>query len=835
MRTKSLTLSILLALGVAPVALAQQSADTDTPQNDDKYNLGTVAVVGTRGKYRTVNDAPVPVDILEAEDLERTGATELGRAIQALAPSFNFSSSSISDGTDALRPATLRGLGPDQTLVLINGKRRHTSALIHVNTSVGRGTAGTDINAIPISAVERVEVLRDGAAAVYGSDAIAGVINIVLKSNPSDREVTTYWGQTYEGDGDTTVGNLNLGVPLGEDGVFHFTYEYRDRGNTNRAGLTGAVQYPLLDDGSFDPREYTFNRRNFRIGDADSRQNVVAMNSEISFGSGTWYAFATYSNRKNQSAGFYRRANQTNRTVLEIYPDGFLPLINTNIEDWNLNTGYKWSTEGGWDYDLHMGVGHNSFNFYISNSLNASFGPQSPTEADAGTLKLGLFQMTFDASRPVSIGGHDANFAWGLEYRRDKYKIVPGEPVSYEDGGAINPRTGEAYAPGFQVFRGFSPNNYVSEERNNKAFYVDLESNVTDQLLLTGALRHENYSDFGGTTIGKLGFKYDVNLNLAFRGAINTGFRAPSMQQLYFNSISTQFVSDPNNPGGGLIAQERGTFRNDSEIARLLGIPQLKEEESTNYSLGFVYTTPNDVTVSVDLYRIDIKDRIVISGAFSPSNAPAATAIFDQLNITAAQFFINAGDTTTQGVDVVVSKNGIAITDEWDWDTTFAANWTNTDVTVSVQAPDLLAGLEDVIFTSQDRSIIEEWQPNSHVSWTNVFSKGNWDITLRGNYYGEYTIQEGNGDRQTFSGKFLADLMFTYNFEDYPLTVSVGANNLFDTYPDKNRIGQARGGRIVDADGTVIVDSPGVFTYSRRAAPFGFNGGFYFVTANYRF
>lgn len=825
-------LFVLISSSLIPfnLALAQDEYDN---------TLEEVSVTGSRASFSTADDAPVPITVLSNEMLTNTGATELGRAIQMAAPSFNFSSSSISDGTDALRPATLRGLGPDQTLVLINGKRRHTSALIHVNTSVGRGAAGTDMNAIPISAVKRIEVLRDGAAAQYGSDAIAGVINIILKDSATDGLATLEYGETFEGDGDTWVLNANKGFELGDSGFLNLTYQYRDRGATNRAGLDGSRQYACTDGvnidfscdtiTTLDSREATFDRRSFRIGDADSEQNSLLANIGIMAGPGEIYGFLTYSDRDNQSGGFTRTASNPTGNVLEIYPDGFLPLINTSIKDLSFFTGYVWDTTGGWNMDVSGGYGRNKFDFLISNSLNASFGPSSPTSAEAGDLILDQTTFNFDASRLFEAGNTPLNVAWGGEYREEGYEIEPGEPVSYEDGGAINPVTGDAYAPGFQVFRGFSPEEAVNEERESWALYVDLESQVTDKLLLTGALRYENFSDFGGTTTWKLSGRYDVTDKFAIRAAANTGFRAPSMQQQFFNSISTQFVARAGSEG--LFPEERGTFRNDSAVAVALGIPQLTEEKSDNYSFGFIWNPLDNLSLTVDYFNIDIEDRIVISGAISATNPAIPQSIRDVLagnNIGAAQFFTNAGKTKTDGIEAVLSWT--MPTDSGTFQLDASGAFISTEVSDDVNTEGLLAGLEDVIFTAQDRSIIEEWQPDNRASVTGSYTFSNWLLLARVNYFGTYTVEEGDGSRQTFGSEVFPDVLVQYTFGESGFSLQAGANNVTDTTPDKNLIGQSRGGSIPG-----IVDSPGVFTFSRRAAPFGFNGGYWYIKALYRF
>ena len=553
------------------------------------------------------------------------------------------------------------------------------------------------------------------------------------------------------------------------------------------------------------------------------------MNAAIDMGMGELYGFATYSTRDNQSGGFTRTASNATGNVLSIYPDGFLPLINTDIEDFSAFGGYRWDTASGWGFDISAGYGDNSFGFLISNSLNASLGAASPTSARAGELALDQTTVNFDASKLFDAGSIPFNVAWGAEYRDEGYQITPGEPASYENGEQVNPYTGQKYAPGFQVFRGFSPAEALNRSRDSWALYADLESQVTDKLLLTGALRYEDFSDFGDTTNWKVSGRFDATETFALRAAANTGFRAPSMQQQFFNSISTQFVSRPGSPG--LFPEERGTFRNDSAVARALGIPQLKEEESDNYSLGVIWDPTENLSITVDYFKIDIDDRIVISGAISATNTAIPQEVRDVLlanNIGAAQFFTNAGKTETDGVEAVLSWAREMGHGQFRLDA--SAAFISTDVSGEVNTDGLLEGLEDVIFTSQDRSIIEEWQPENRASVTGSYALNNWLFLARLNYYGDYTIQEGNGDRQTFGSEWFPDVMVEYGFGDSGFSIQAGANNLTDTTPDRNLIGQSRAGSIPG-----IVDSPGVFTYSRRAAPFGFNGGYWYLKAIYRF
>ena len=819
--------------------------------NAQERVVDELVTVGTRTEGRTVLESPVPVDLFSNDALQSTGQTEVGRMLQVLAPSFNFSSSSISDGTDALRPATLRGLGPDQTLVLVNGKRRHTSALIHVNTSVGRGTAGTDLNAIPASSIKKIEVLRDGAAAQYGSDAIAGVINLVLKDYAEGGMLAASYGGFSEGDGENLVLSFNQGLTLGNDGFLNFAVEYRDRAATNRAGLSGQCQYDCMDVSpgvvsTMDPREIIFPRQNFRIGDADSEQLAGTLNLALPLSSTLeLYGFATYSQRDNTSAGFYRRANQAGNNPSELfdgtpinggqafYPNGFLPLINTDIEDTSINAGFRGQL-GEWEWDAGVGYAMNDFNYLISNSVNASLVSatgNSPTSADAGTLVMGLttFDVTF--SRPMSWG----NLALGASYRDDTYEIKAGELVSYADfdtidGISLGPNDAAA---GIQVFPGFSPANRVDESRDALSLFVDAEYAAIDRLLIGGALRYEDYSDFGSTVSAKLSASYEFTDAVLVRGAVSNGFRAPSLQQQFFNSTSTQFVSDPGG-GGGLVAVQRGTFRNDSSVAMAIGIPELEEETSINMSLGVVLQPFDSTSISIDYYNIKIEDRIVISGAIGTGLDADLDAALAAANAESAQFFLNAADTTTDGVDIVIDWGGEVL--NGDLGISFGANFTNTKID-KVRSPDSLSsvpGIQDLVFTSQDRSILEEWQPESRINLTGNFTKNNWDFVLGANRYGNYTVEEGNGDRQKFGAKILVDAQLTYSF-DNGVRFRLGGNNIFDEVPDINTIGQTRTGTIVDGMGNTVVSSAGVFTYSRRSAPFGFNGAYWYTGLDYQF
>jgi len=850
---------LLTSLLPLPLAIAATVSHAQSESSEEV--IEEVVTIGTRTKGRTAEDLPVPVDVLNSEALAKTGHTEVGRMLQSLAPSFNFSSSSISDGTDALRPATLRGLGPDQTLVLINGKRRHQAALIHINTSVGRGTAGVDMNAIPAAAIERIEVLRDGAAAQYGSDAIAGVINIVLKDASEGGHISTSYGEYSDGDGETYNVDLNKGFELGANGYLNATLNYRDRSDSNRAGLQGACAYGGCADADLngideigDPRELSFDRGSFRIGDADSEQWAFTLNGAIDVGSaGEIYGFVTYSERENESGAFYRNPSSGSDSYLDdgdnVVPNGFLPLIQSQIDDLSFNIGYRTEFDSGMTLDLSYTNGVNEIEYTTANSINYSYvnflnlgeglsdadvRSGIPRKADAYDLELGL--ETFNIDMTHTIG--DLGIAVGLEYRNDDYEITPGDEYAYADFDTVNGVSlyAQDASGGIQGFPGISPASAVDEDRDVKSVYVDLEYQLTDDLLVSGAVRYDDYSDFGDTTNFKLAANWALNDYVRLRAAASTGFRAPSMQQQYFNNIGTQFITNPADPGGPQIPVQVGTFRNDSDLAKDLGIPQLEEEESTNWSAGIIWTPMDQLSITLDYYSIDIDDRIVISnkleGGDDPSGnlGPALTAA----GAGAAQFFLNGADTETRGWDLVATYQAIEFAGGL-LDLTLAGNTTETEVVdLFSSSGGALSALDpEVVFSSQDVSIIEEWQPEDRISLSGYWQRDNWTVNVSVNRFGEYTIEDG--DRQTYGAEVLTDLNIDYAFEN-GFSVSLGGNNIFDTYPDKNEIGNSRGGVLEDAPGgNVIVNSPGVFTYSRRSAPFGFNGAYWYGKISYDF
>jgi iron complex outermembrane receptor protein len=750
----------------------------------------------------------VPVDVLTAEQIETAGAVETNQIIQALTPSFNFPRPTITDGTDSVRPATLRGLGPDQVLVLINGKRRHPSALVHVNGSIGRGSTGVDLNAIPASAIHRIEVLRDGAAAQYGSDAIAGVINIVLKSGKSPLNLAVKGGMTSHSDGELLDTSASYGWSMAGGGSVFGTVEYRDRRETNRAGPDPRDQI-VAGDGA----RNSVQQPNFHWGDSDARDVMTFVNAEIPLvegGSRSLYAFGGLSRRNGSHGGFFRRAIQDTNWP-SIYPEGYLPLIEPDIVDASGTVGVR-GVDHGWFWSASGQYGYNSFDFNVSDSLNVSLGPSIPpnqTEFYSGSLILGQFVGNLDFSRQVGAGlAGPLNVAIGAEYRRESYEIIAGEPNSYLDGGSQN-RVGGRAVPGAQVFPGFRPSNEVDTGRNSAAAYADLEADVHERVRLGVAGRVERYSDFGGTGDGKFTARVELHKRAVARGAISTGFRAPAQAQSYFSAISTNFLA----VGGQLVPFEVGTFPVGSPQARVLGAEDLKPEQSVHVSGGVVLNPTARLEVTADVYRVDIDDRIVISGNFTGGRI---SELLLPLGATGARFFTNAIDTKTVGLDVNVSYR-VPLEAAGDLRLSAAYNNNDNDIQRVAATPAPLAGFEQVLFDRIERRRVECGQPRNNYRLSGTWSRSKLSGNARASRYGQYCIVDRAVVDQDFEPEWLVDAEVSYRVNKAVL--GFGIQNLFDTFPDENLPENA---------------NLGIFPYPSHS-PFGMNGRFLYGRIAYTF
>ena len=785
--------------------------------------LNAAVIIGTRARDRTVLNSPVPVDVLTPTEIRQTGQIETSQIIQLLAPSFNFPRPTVADGTDHIRPSTLRGLGPDQVLVLVNGKRRHTSALVNVNGTIGRGSTGVDLNAIPASAIERIEILRDGAAAQYGSDAIAGVINIILKSDEStdaeyevgsnNTRLERLPGANNLTDGDVSAVSANTGKLFSGNGFLHITGQYENRGSTNRSLADTRRQFFLGDPRNADPSRDA-RGVHFRQGDAHANDVAFFGNSALpAFPNGAQiYAFGGISHRKGQGAGNWRMPNNNN-TVRSIYPNGFLPLINSTIGDYSGTLGIKGDVKG-WTYDLSSVYGHNRFDFDITNSVNPTLGDASPTTFYSGSLKFGESTTNLDLVRTFAIGRFAAplNVGVGAEARRDSYGIIAGEPDSYRDGGVKvldGPNVGAQPTPGAQVFPGFQPGDAGDHSRTNYAGYIDLEASPIEKLLIGLAGRTEHYSDFGSATIGKVSGRFELFRGFAIRGAFNSGFRAPSLGQEFFSSTATNFL----NIGGTLTAVEVRTLPVSSGPAQALGAQPLKAERSQNSSVGLALQPLSNLSLTADRYHVVINDRIVFSGNFTDTSITRFLAAQGFPGVGSARYFTNAIDTKTNGIDVV-TRYALDLGTRGVTGFTGGYNHTVTVVTHIDSTPQALRVQNSVLFDRLERSRIEEGQPHKTISLTLDHTINRFNVTLHTTRFGEVGSRGATDPAldQKYKARWITDANVTLPLAR-KLAVTLGVNNIADVYPSEN----------IPAN-----NNSGIFPYN-GISPFGFNGRFVYL------
>ncbi len=793
-----------------------------TTQQEESTNPSEVIVVVGSRTARSSIETTVPVDVITEQEIARSGRTETGRVIAALAPSFNATPQTISDGTDHVDPASLRGLGPDQVLVLVNGKRRHKSALLNLNGTFGRGTVGTDFNAIPISSIKRIEILRDGAASQYGSDAIAGVINIVTKDGTDHVELSQLAGVTGRGDGAQYETAGNYGFKLGDDGFLNLSGVFLSRGQTNRTGTYNGSIYTdagTTDDQILADRNRSRSDFDMRIGEAAATTGQAAFSLESpSKDHAKFYAFGDVSYRNGDAAGFYRFPKQVAQNVPSFYPNGFLPLIHTNLSDAEITAG--WRRTGNTDVDISLTHGRSGFQFEIENSVNASLGTASPTTFDAGTLKFQQTVANVDLLRKVDTTAvKSLSLVAGSEFRVENYEIVAGDEASYILGGATAGDPPQQAAAGAQVFPGFQPSNEVDRTRNSIGVYTGIEAQVTKRLTTDVGARFEQYSDFGNSLIGRLAARLEVANGLALRGAVNTGFRAPSLQQLWFSNVATQFLPDAN---GVLLPTQVLTSNNQSPVTKAFGIPKLNDEKSVNASGGFVIHPSDAFSFTADAYYIKLADRIVLTSTFAATANPIVADILAPFpGVSQAQFFANAIDTSTVGADLVADynldfKGGGALV------FTGSANFTRTTVTAIHIPKSLLTKfggdtqqLKNFYFGRLAENRIEDSVPHQRATLTARYALARFAGLVRGSYYGRVLYKPDNKlNDETFAPKVLADIALEVQLVK-SLRLTLGADNVFNTFPDK----QTKDANI----------SSNRFIYSRNVSQFGQNGGFYYT------
>jgi len=856
---------------VAQSSVVTISSGSTTEQNfkiGETLDLIAVVATGSRSRQaRTKLNTPVPVDILPISEISKDVAqVDLSQLLSYTAPSFQSARQAISDGTDHLDPAQLRGLGSDQVLVLINGKRRHQSALVNVNGTVNRGQVGTDFGAIPISAIEKIEILRDGAAAQYGSDAIAGVINIILKKSTNFLNGSVSFGQhitqykkdyAFEKlrntsvedkkvyDGQNFHAGLNYGFSIGKNGFINLTGEYAVRDKTNRTGTyTGQVFSNVngvnKDDSILNARSLTRNDFDMRIGNSRIVSGSFMVNAGIALNDSWKLKFTAEYNQKNgEAAGFFRYPSSITsgaatfaNQALTLYPNGFLPLIKTDIKDFFFSIGVDGKL-GNWNASLYNTIGANNFDFSVDHSVNytqfeVTANPQ--TKFDAGGLRFLQNTINADLSRSFSVL-YGLNVAYGAEFRIDQYAQRAGEEASYK-----NYNINSAAIAGAQVFPGFVPAYANRHSRNNLGLYIDLEQEFTKEWLLELALRFENYSDFGSTLNYKAATRYKLGDHFMLRAAASTGFRAPSLQQKFYAKTNTIFVSTPN----GLVPNEIGTFPNDSKPAEILGIPALKEETSDNYSFGFVTTPINGFELSIDGYLINIKDRIVLTNNFGGGNNTALTQELKDNGASLANFFTNAIDTRAKGIDAILSYH-TSFAKSNKLKLTLAATFIENEVKKGPDGKPIIKASEILVnsgqlgsyFNREDQSRIEVASPSSKGSFIINYSHKKLGAMIRFAYFGKVvyidpTINPSNPDAfpvnaftgqketldQEFSPKTVTDVSVSYELTKN-LAFTLGSNNIFDVYQDEH----VHSGNV----------SLGRFIYSRRVEQMGFNGRYVFA------
>ena len=760
---KAVLLALYGASSVAAMTPVMTFAQTAPAADKAESGIQTMTIVGSRRANTTTTDTPLPIDFISMSKVaEQGGQFDLAQSLQAISPSFNSTRQTGADGADLIDSAALRGLGSDQTLVLVNGKRHHTTALVNLFGARNRGNTGTDLNSIPMMAISNVQILRDGAAAQYGSDAIAGVMDISLKKTLGCEAVFGY-SQYSVGDGKSYLPSAYCGMEIGNKGVLGITVEYSDRGRSNRS-----------DPGSLRT-----------IGDSKAQSSSVYMNGDLPNGGGDKLYFTLGAQKRKASSAAWARGGVgtddiPSRNSAAMYPDGFVPYINGDINDIFGSVGYRWKM-GEWQSDLSQTYGYNDMQYNISHTLNASIANKdlmgggkgtSPSRFDAGGFSFGQATTNLDFSRFFDGVMDGMNVAFGGEYRHENYKINAGEPGSYNDVDGV----GFGGNAGSQGFPGFQPGDRTNKNRNSIAAYVDIETDVTSKFKVQTALRGEHYSDFGSTLTGKLAGSYNLDKNLVLRGSLSSGFRAPSLQQVYFSSTFTDFISG--------VPQDVVLAPNGGAVANAAGIPKLKEETSKNYTLGLTLKPASNVAMTMDFYRINISDRIVLSGRFDADNYPALGANLAALGVGQAQFFVNSVDTKTQGLDFTAThKIGLS---GGKFATSLALNYSKTEVT-KVKAPPSLSGFEDVLLSERERLFIEQGGPRMKVNLGFEYSRAAWSGDFKVIHFGEQTLgtftgTAGGMPNAYYAPKTSADASLTYAFND-STKLTVGATNLLNAHP----------------------------------------------------
>jgi iron complex outermembrane receptor protein len=836
-RTKYLTsCSVASALiMMTPDAANAQATDQQGVQTEPQETAAPaeespdIIVTGTRRAGVTVVESPRPIDVVSSETLERQGASNLNDVLKTSVVSLNVQKFVAQDGSAFVRPFSLRGLPPDQTLVLVNGKRRHRSALVQItNQPLAAGAQGADLSTIPSIAIDQIEVLRDGAAAQYGSDAIAGVINFRLKEANEGLTLVGRYGQYYEGDGEDYTLQGNLGLPLTAEGFFNISAEYVRSLPTSR-GQQRADAQQLIDAGNTAvpvPAQ--------RWGNVNSEAARMFFNAEVpATDNATAYLFGNYAWASGDTEFFYRNPNARADIFTSVpltttpggqrftfrtqFPGGFTPLFGTTNTDLSLTGGVKGEL-GGLRYDLSAGTAQNELKYRLSNTVNPSLGPDSPTSFNPGTVQQRETRFNADFVYPWATGifADDLNVAFGAEFRRETFEIKAGDIASYEVGPfarVLDPDTGTfiGLAVGSSGFPGYTPSNAGIFSRSNWAGYLDLETEIFEGFTLGAAARYEDFSDFGSTFNWKVSARYELTDWLAIRGSANTGFRAPTPGQSNISDVATNIDVTT---GGLLLTATRPP---DDPISQFYGARPLNREKSKNFAGGVVFDIPGGYVFTVDYFNIEVEERIALTSRITITAADRAALAAQGISagdVQSVRFFGNFFDTRTEGVDAVFSKSWRFGTDT-RFNLSAAVNYTKNEV-INVRDPRAV---------DRERRIeISEFNPKWRGNVTGTLDTGPFTGLVRASYFGKWTDAVPNAAPtalsfdQTFDAKVLVDVELGYDITDN-YRLAIGADNLFDVYPDRDqRIGQTNNGTIYP-----------------QFSPFGFSGGFWYVRGTAKF
>lgn len=803
-------LAAAVALVLSLPAAAQESAPAEGARS-----LDTVIVTGTRARDRTVLEATAPVDVLTAEDIRKAGVLngELGSALQALLPSFNFPRQSNSGGADHVRAAQLRGLSPDQVLVLVNGKRRHTSALVNTGSKIGKGTTPVDFNAIPVSAIKRIEVLRDGAGAQYGADAVAGVINVILDDAPEGGSFEASYGAHHTDvapigrtvtDGQTSFASATVGTALADDGFLRVGVELKNREATNRAGFD---QVPPWDQS---PANLAVQgQRNYVLGDGASKDLNAWFNTEVRAGeSAALYAFGTYHQTDSEGANYFRYPDSVSNWP-QVYPNGFRPVSLGENLDVALVAGVR-GQWGEWDYDASLNHGRNDFTYRLENSINASLGPTSPTSFKTGDYAFAQTLVNLDLSRGFETGSASHVLGLGAEARRETYETGAGDPASYAAGPFTDRPTGA------QAGGGLTPQDAADLDRDVASVYASLSSRFGERFSTDVAARYEHYSDFGGELTGKVAARYEFSPAFALRGSASRNFRAPSLSQIGYESTSTGYSA------AGQLVQGRLLSVNNP-IAQALGAKPLQPETARNLGLGFTSRLGEHFDLSFDLFRIDIDDRVALSESITgDALTDFVESEFGITGLQSASYFTNAADIRSEGAELVANwrdtlgGGALLLTGTW--------SYAKTEIKRVVDTPAELLALDPsyVLFGVEERNTLTDAAPRTRGQFSANWQNDRWALLGRVSRHGSATrvFNFGGGfePTQTYGAEWQLDAEVEFKLTP-KWSVALGGLNLTDEYPD--------------------LSNEDIFYFGNLPydvlSPIGSNGAYYYTRVRYTF